>query len=82
MVCSAEDAEDWTAYGRTWPEHNQKPKPFMLFHKTSAPPVAPLPSDVDGKAHGAYGLEARPALVLVGRMDISPSETMLAGAIV
>jgi hypothetical protein len=81
VVCSAEDAE-LTAYGRTWPEHNQKPKSIVLFHRTGVTPVAPLLSDMDGKAHGAYGPEGRPALVLVGRMDISPSETMLPGATV
>lgn len=46
---------------------------------------APVLSDMDGKAHGAYGLEGRPALVLVrpdghiaGRFDADRSEPLTA----
>ncbi|NOG70501.1 NERD domain-containing protein [Roseicella sp. DB1501] len=34
VVCSANNPE-LIAYGRTWPEHNQKPEPIVLFHATS-----------------------------------------------
>lgn len=46
------------------------PWPWIRLRLILASPIAeggdlPVPSDLDGKAHGAYGLAGRPALVLV-----------------